>query len=262
MNQKTTPILVVLLIIAAFLIGMFWTKIQYLEKTKGEIVKKEAVQTPSAQPRQPEITLEQIRQAFNRSLVKFGENNQKLVFLEISDPSCPFCQAASGQNSELNKQMGERFTLVKDGGTYLAPVPEIRKLVEAGKASFAFIYFPGHGNGEMATKALYCAFEKGKFWEVHDKLMTNEGYNLINNTVRNDKTKSQELADFLKPVFDQVAMKTCLESGKYDSQIKEEISLASSLGVSGTPGFFINTTNFAGAYSFKDMESVVDSALK
>lgn len=36
----TTPILVVLLVIAAFLVGMFWTKIQYLEqgKTPKEIV--------------------------------------------------------------------------------------------------------------------------------------------------------------------------------------------------------------------------------
>jgi protein-disulfide isomerase len=40
------------------------------------------------------------------------------------------------------------------------------------------------------------------------------------------------------------------------------MALGQSLGVSGTPGFFVNDTNFAGAYSFTDMESIVTSALK
>jgi len=109
---------------------------------------------------------------------------------------------------------------------------------------------------------MYCAFEKGKYWEVHDKLMSSEGYALLNNTVKNDKAKSGEVANFLKAVFDPAVMKDCLDSGKYDSQLQIDQGLASELGVSGTPGFFINTTNFAGAYSYKDMETAVTGALK
>ena len=48
----------------------------------------------------------------------------------------------------------------------------------------------------------------------------------------------------------------------YNDRLASDMSLAASLGVSGTPGFFINDTNFAGAYSYKDMEPVVTSALK
>ena len=114
----------------------------------------------------------------------------------------------------------------------------------------------------MATKALYCAYEKGKFWPVHDALMTNEGYDFINNTVKNDKTKSGDLANFLKSAVNVNDMKNCLDSGKYDSRTTDDMAVATNFGFQGTPDFYANTTNFTGAYSFKDMQSAVDAALK
>src|SRR3990172_5472355 len=177
-------------------------------------------------PQQPTATIEQVRDVFGKSQIKFGDANKKLIVIEAADPSCPYCHVAAGKNPELNKEIGSRFTLVSDGGTYVAPVPEIAKLVKEGKASFAWIYTPGHRNGEMGTKAMYCAFEKGKFWEVHDLLMSNKAYDLLNNTVKNDKAKSGEIADFLKEVFDPATMKECLNSGKYDNRLSTDTSLS------------------------------------
>ncbi len=179
----------------------------------------------------------------------------------MADPSCPYCSIAGGLNSDLNNTSAQ-FKLVKDGGSYVAPVPEMRKLVEDGKASFVYIYYPGHGNGEMGMKALYCANEKGKFWEVHELVMNSKGYDLLNNQIKNDKTKSQAMADYLKPVIDPAFIKSCIDSGKYDARLGSDMQLATSLGVQGTPGFFVNDISYAGAYSFKDMQSTVNSALK
>lgn len=226
---------------------------------KANIPAASPVVQPAAQ--QPAATLAQIKEAFSRSQVKFGDANKKLVAIEVADPSCPYCHIAAGKNPELNKQAGSRFTLVADGGIYVAPVPELRKLVDNGQAAFAWIYTNGHGNGEMGTKAMYCAFEKGRFWEVHDLLMSSKGYDLVNNQVKNDKTKSGELSDFLSPVIDSAGMKACLDSGKYDQRLQEDSSLAQSIGITGTPGFYLNDRQFAGAYSFKDMESAVKTAL-
>lgn len=246
-------VLWILLIISSFVIGSLYTKVTYLEKTS---VPTAATQQPSTQqPAQPTVTIDQVKEVFNKSLVKFGDDKKKLLLIEVADPSCPYCHVAAGLNPELNKQVGDRFTLVSDGGTYVAPVPEMKKLIDSGNASFAWLYTPGHGNGEMGTKALYCAFEKEKFWEVHDKIMTAEGYDFLNNSVKNDKAKSGELSQFLASVFDPTAMKTCLDSGKYDNRLTEDVALASGIGISGTPGFYINAINFAGAYSWKDMES-------
>lgn len=268
-NNLIQPVLVILIVVVAFFIGSLWTKVQILEK--GGIVANNAVlgtkttaTTGDTAPEPPKETVDfaQIKDVFKKNVIKFGDANKKVLFLEIADPSCPYCHIAGGLNGELNKQVGDRFTLVSDGGTYIAPVPEMKKLVDEGKAGFVYIYTNGHGNGELATKALYCANEKGKFWEVHDVLMTNKGYDLINNTIKNEKEKSGELADFLKSAFDAQQMKGCLDSGKYDKRLSEDSALASSLGVSGTPGFFVNETRFAGAFSYKDMEPIVAEALK
>ncbi len=258
-------ILLIAVIAGSFFVGSLWTKVQVLEKggvtTATKTVQPTTPTTNAAPPAPAAAQSDQIKEAFAKSQIKFGDANKKLVFIEVADPSCPYCQVASGLNGELNKQIGDRFKLVADGGTYVAPVPEMKKLVDSGKASFAWLYTPGHGNGEMGTKAMYCAHEKGKFWNVHDKLMTNTGYNLLNNDVKNDKTKTQVLVDFLKSSMNPSDLKSCLDSGKYDNRLSEDTSLASGLGVQGTPGFFVNTQRFAGAYSWKDMESAVKSAL-
>lgn len=184
-----------------------------------------------------------------------------MLFVEVSDPSCPYCHVAGGANPELSAQVGANFKYDTDGGAYIPPAREMKKLVEEGKAGLVWIYSNGHGNGELATQALYCAYEKGKFWEAHDLLMSNAGYELLNNKVKNDVSKAGDLADFLKGAVSSGDMKSCLEGGKYKDKIASDQAIARSLGVSGTPGFFVNTTNFAGAYSYSDMKSVVEAAL-
>jgi len=257
--EKASPLFVVLSIVLAFFVGTLWQKVRTLEKGKVEGAQVGATAAPS-QAENAKVSMDTIRGLFDKDLIKFGNKDSKLVFVEISDPSCPFCGIASGKNSELNNS-NPRFKLVKDGGTYRAPVEEMKKLLDEGKASFVYIYFPGHGAGEMGARALYCAYEMDKFWQVHDLLMSSAGYHLLNEKVQNDKTKSGELSQFLKSAVDPAKMKACLDSGKYDSRLASDTNLARSLGVQGTPGFFVNDTRFDGAYSFSDMESAVKTAL-
>ncbi len=257
--ERFVPILLIVSVALAFLVGMLWQKVTYLEK--GVTVAGTQAQQAGTAPTPQTASLDQIKDLFNKDLIKFGDANSKLLLVEVADPSCPYCHIAGGLNPELNKQVSPQYTLVSDGGTYVAPVTEMKKLVDAGQASFVWIYSPGHGNGEMGTKAMYCAYENGKFWDVHDVLMTNKGYDFLNNTIKNDKTKSGDLADFLARVYDKNTMKACLDSGKYDQRILDDTSLARTIGVSGTPGFYINEKFFPGAYSFKDMEVTVKAAL-
>lgn len=260
--EKLTPFLLVASIALAFGVGVLWQKVNNLEKGTTT---KATPDTTQQQPAAVAVTKDQIKDVFNKGVVQFGDTNGKLLIIEASDPSCPYCDIATGLNGELNKQASTAqidFTLVEDGGTYVAPIPEIRKLVDQGKAAYAYVYTPGHGSGEMGMKALYCAFDVGKFWQVHDLLMSAKGYDLLNDVVKNDTTKSQTLVDFLKSVTDPTQLKTCIDSGKYDQRLQDDTSLASSLGVQGTPGFFINEQTFRGAYSFDDMKPAIDAALK
>ncbi len=262
LTEKLAPASFLVIVVLVFFVGVLWQKVNQLEK--GGVATGAVATTADTQQQAvaPTVTLDQVKDVFSKNVIKFGDASKKLLLVEIADPSCPYCHAAAGKNPELSSQIGPNFKLVADGGTYVAPVIEFEKLVNEGKASFAYVYFPGHGNGEMGTKAMFCAHEVGKFWPVHNLLMTNAGYNLINNDVKNDKTKSGQLADFLKSVTDSGKLKNCLDSGKYDQALTDNTAIARGLNVQGTPGFFVNASAFAGAYSYTDMKSSVDSALK
>ena len=247
--EKFVPLLSIAVIALVFVVGVMWQKINNLEKgVKGTT-------TQQAQATNVPVKLDQIKELFSKDLIKFGDANAKVLFVEVSDPSCPYCHIAAGTNKELIKQY------YKDQ-EYLAPEPEMRRLVEEGKASFVYIYMSGHGNGEMGMKALYCAYEQGKFWETHDILFTSAGYTLMNETIKNDTTQSQKLADFLKKAVDTTRLKECLDSGKYDARLASDAQISASLGVTGTPGFYINTSNFPGAYGYDQMKPVIEEALR
>jgi protein-disulfide isomerase len=258
--ERLAPVLLVITIGLAFMVGVLWQKVSNLEK--GGVIATTNTAKTAAAPQPATVDLETIKGVFGKNVIKFGDANRKLLFVEVSDPSCPYCHIAGGDDPEIAEEVGTQFKYKESGGDYVPPVSEMRKLMESGDASFAIVYYPGHANGEMGMKALYCAFDVGKFWEAHDLIMSKEGYTLQNTTVKNDKTKSQEVADFLKTVTDPTQMKTCLDSGKYDSRLTDEQALAGTLAIQGTPGFFINATRFDGAYSWTDMKSTVDAALK
>jgi protein-disulfide isomerase len=210
----------------------------------------------------PEVTLDQVKALFGKGSVAFGDVESKVVFTEFSDPSCPFCHVAAGKNPSLNKEINAQFVMAADGGSYVPPVPEMKKLIDAKKAGYVWVYNDGHGNGRLAAEALYCAHEKGKFWEAHDLLMSAAGYTLTNETVKNDRKKAGVMADFLKSAVKPADMKACLESGKYTKRLTEDMAVAKAFGSGGTPAFFVNTTLFSGAYSFTDMQATVDQFLK
>ncbi|MBI3620371.1 DsbA family protein [Candidatus Roizmanbacteria bacterium] len=248
-------LLIILLIAVSFFAGYLFFRLQSLEQGKKDTVTQNLPQ--KAQP----VALGQIKKLFSNDYIHFGNADKKVLFAEILDPSCPYCHVAGGRDSELSKQTG-RFQYITNGGTYTPPVPEMRKLVDEGKASYAVIYSPGHGNGEVAMETLYCAFDSGKFWEVHDKLMSYEGYTLINDKVQNNKANVSLVVNFLGDIVDPQTLKTCIESGKYDQRLQKEQQLSQALGFQGTPHFFVNTTSFGGAYDYKQIQPVVDSALK
>lgn len=255
MSKETITVLA--LVIAAFFGGYYFSK-----STNSGTVNTAKITPSVVQEAAVTVSIDQVKALFNSDNMVFGNKDSKLLFVEFSDPSCPYCSIASGKNSELNKQVGNQFLLKADGGSYVAPEPEMRKLVEEGKAGMVWLYANGHGNGELATQALYCANESGKFWQVHDLLMNAKGYDLLNNTVKNDKSKIDVLVNYLKSAMDSTKLKSCLESGKYAGRISSDMALAQQMQFEGTPYFLVNSTRFVGAYSFTEMQSAVDEALK
>lgn len=79
----------------------------------------------------------------------FGPENAPITIVEISDFSCPYCARATTTTDQLLKDY-------------------------AGKIRFAYSYYPGHGTGELAQKAAYCAQEQNKYWEMHNRIFAEQ----------------------------------------------------------------------------------------
>ncbi|MEI6326603.1 MAG: thioredoxin domain-containing protein [Candidatus Roizmanbacteria bacterium] len=256
----------ILAVLVAILIGYLTFKVSDLEKRIKVIESKPAAAAqPQAQDTQKPVEMDKIKALITKGNIMLGDQKSKLIIVEFSDPSCPFCHVAVGLNPEVSAAMsgtGDRFKTVANGGTYVAPVQEIRKLVDANKILYIPMYANGHGSGEIAAQALYCAQEKNAFWPTHELLFTKAGYDLINDTVKNDKANAPQLAQYLSSAVDTAFMSDCLSSGKYATKIAADQAKAQELGFGGTPMFLVNGERFNGAYSFTDMKASVDKYIQ
>lgn len=163
--------------------------------------------------------------------VVLGDPNAPVTIIEYSDYECPFCEMFFSQTESL-----------------------IRKdFIETGKAKMIYRDFPleFHQYAMPAALAANCAKEQGKFWAYHDEIFKNHN-NLVNfNYIETAK----------KLGMDENKFKSCFESQKYKEQIQQVFEEAKSIGVQGTPTFFINDKMIVGAQPYEKFKSLIEQEL-
>ena len=107
-----------------------------------------------------------------------------------------------------------------------------------------------HARAIPAAQASRCAGEQGKFWEFHDKLFSNKGL-----TGDDLKRYAEELS------LDISAFDTCFASNKHAKAISADTDQGKSLGVTGTPAFFINGRFLSGAQPVEAFSKIIDDEL-
>ena len=166
--------------------------------------------------------------AYDPARVK-GDANAPVTIVEFSDFQCPFCKQAEGTLQAILAKYGSRVRL-------------------------AFMDFPLreiHPRAQSAAEAARCAGEQGKFWEYHDVLYA-------------DQTKLDGpalIASARALTLNEPAFQSCLESGKFRSQIDADLAEGQKAGVSGTPGFFINGVFLSGSLPQAEFEKIIDTQL-
>jgi protein-disulfide isomerase len=102
-----------------------------------------------------------------------------------------------------------------------------------------------------AAIASLCARDQDAYWPYHDKLFDNQ-----------EKLGAElytQLADELG--LDVTSFQTCLDSGKFDDYIQEDMDFALNLGIRSTPTFFINGLAVVGAQPIDVFKQVIDREL-
>ena len=231
LGKNTTPVLVVLLVIAAFLIGSLLTKVSYLEKGT---VSPSALGTTPNQAAAPTPVPGQKVDVGVGTLPLLGNKNAKVTIVEFSDLQCPFCK---------------RF--------FDDALPQIKKeYIDTGKVKLVYRDFP-LGIHEMAqtyAEAAECAHEQGKFWEMHDKIFGEQK----NGVATVDDLKKWARGFGVKE--DQ--FNTCIDTKKYAEEVAKDLKDGEAAGVQGTPSFFINGKLVVGAVPFSVLEKEIEAALK
>jgi protein-disulfide isomerase len=103
-----------------------------------------------------------------------------------------------------------------------------------------------------ASLAARCAGEQGQFWEYHDLLFENQG-------VFNQTGAFARFAGDLGLDVDE--FNTCVEEQRYLSGIVADYNEARTMGIRGTPAFFINGRPISGAQPFEVFAGLIDEEL-
>ncbi|MDO8508680.1 MAG: DsbA family protein [Nanoarchaeota archaeon] len=165
-----------------------------------------------------------------------GKAEASVTIIEFSDYQCPFCQ---------------KF--------YETSLPEIEEeYIKTGKVKLVYKDFPLnsiHPEAQKAAESAHCVREqKGDegYFKMHDKLFENQQ----SLSVENYKKWARSLG-VVGAKFDK-----CIDEGVYSTLVKEDLEYGESLGVSGTPAFFINGKMISGAQPFDVFKQAIDSVLE
>jgi protein-disulfide isomerase len=108
-----------------------------------------------------------------------------------------------------------------------------------------------HKDAPLAHLAAMAAGEQGKFWEYHDKLFKNQ-----------PKIQRDFLLQYARELgLDMKRFEQSLDMAQGKPQIDADAAEAKSLGVTGTPAFFVNGRFLEGAKPFDAFAQSINSEL-
>ncbi|MBI5408181.1 MAG: thioredoxin domain-containing protein [Nitrospirae bacterium] len=194
----------------------------------SDLEKKMTTIQAQAAPVRPTVDFDKVYELPIGSSPVRGNKNAKVTIVEFSDFQCPYCAQLEATLSEVSKAY-----------------PKDVKLV------YKQYPLPFHQNAMPAAKASLAAGEQGKFWEMHDLIFQN--FSKLNDGIY--KEFAQQLGLNVEKFAADFA------GNKYDQQIQQDMALARTAGVSGTPTLFINGKRMQ-QRSLNDFKQTIDAILK
>jgi protein-disulfide isomerase len=205
---------------------------QYLEDERATAAREALIAELRKAGPSVRITLDPPRQqvTINDDDPSEGNANAPITVVEFSDFQCPFCAQAAPTLSRIRAVYGDRIRFVWKDLPLTAIHPQALKAAEAG----------------------WCAGEQGKFWNLHDHLFANR-----------EALGADDLKRYAAELkLDTAKFNACLDASKYESRVRQSISVASSLGISSTPTTFVNGRMITGAQPYAAFASVIDEELE
>ena len=156
-----------------------------------------------------------------------GPDDAPVTLVEYGDFECPYCGMAE---------------------------PVVRELLaDYGDVRYVWRHLPltdVHPHAQLAAEAAEAAGLQGKFWEMHDKLLTHQDALSAKDLIRYGGEIGLDAERFMKD----------LRKHAGEGRVAEDQDSADLSSVSGTPTFFINGKRHYGAYDIETLSDAVRSA--
>jgi|GEM_PF-493031 len=160
---------------------------------------------------------------------KGGPESAKVTVVEFSDFQCPFCSRVTPTLKQIEEAYGKDVRIV-----------------------FKHLPLRMHTKAPAAHAAAEAAHRQGKFWEMHDKIFANQ----------REMSEAKYLEYATELGLDIEKFKKDSASAEIKKKIDSDAKEAADLGVTGTPGFFINGLFLSGARPLDSFKTVIDKELK
>jgi len=157
-----------------------------------------------------------------------GPESAKVTLVEFSDFQCPFCSRVTPTIAEIEETYGDDVRVV-----------------------FKHLPLSMHPKAPAAHAAAEAAHRQGKFWEMHDLIFANQ-----------QQMGPDKYLEWAADIgLDVDRFKRDIVSAEVKRKVDADAAEAASLGVTGTPGFFINGRFLRGARPFASFKQVIDAEL-
>ena len=157
-----------------------------------------------------------------------GAKDALVTIVEYTDFECPFCSRVRPALKEIEKNYGEKVRLV-----------------------FKNQPLPFHKNAFKAAEAALCAHDQGKFWEMEERLFTNQSALTVPQLSEHAKAVGLDVAKFDK----------CVSSGAKKALVLEDQEMADRIKANGTPAFYINGRKISGAQPYSAFKRLIDEEM-
>ncbi len=203
------------------------------EDIQAELVKREQEAAVVAAERQQKL------EEAVAGLPTRGNPEGPVLIVEFSDFQCPYCARGAATVEQILEKHGA----------------DVR---------FVFKHFPldFHPWARPASIATHCAGQQDDeaFWTLHDRYFENQKQITADNVLAKSKEYLAESG------IDMAAFSTCAEdqsSSEYKSAaalVDADMAFGQQMGVSGTPGFFVNGEFLNGAQPLSAFEPLIAKA--
>ncbi|MBI2617547.1 thioredoxin domain-containing protein [Candidatus Gottesmanbacteria bacterium] len=161
-----------------------------------------------------------------------GSQSAQVILVEFVDYQCPAC-------------------------AYMHPAVKQLLSDNQGKLRLVVRYWPlenQHKNAKTAAEAAEAASEQGKFWEMHDLLLSRQ----------KDWEESETAIDIFVRYAQELNLnverfRESIQNNKFEAKIKRDVEDAEALNISGIPQFFVNGNSVGYMENLDEFKSKVES---